>query len=407
MAYAISSQSELAAILETTIGTTPSTPEFTVWRMTSNSLNIEKDSYNSEERRVDRQLPTVRHGMKRIAGTVDSELSYLAFRDHIRHVLRYLDPASSTTGNAQYVDGGAETFAYATGPDTITRSAGSWIDDGFLVNMMVRITAPNNAANAAVGRVSVVTALVLTFDRLLNSADAAMNFTTDAAAAAGSTKLMGNYAVNGTTDSSFSVERKHGDITTGDFDLFTGVKVNTWNVEVENNSIVTMSFECMGYNMVNGDATADNSGTYTNADSTDPVDSFSGNILEGGSSIGYVTSASFSVNNNVQEASVVGSDTVAGLPAGQVLVEGNISVLFQDNTMLNKFINETASSLELALRDSAGNEVNIWIPKLKYTGGSKNISGDDLIALDMPFTAYRDTTTGNTIMVNMIPAIAT
>lgn len=65
---------------------------------------------------------------------------------------------------ATYVDTGAETFTFANAdPDTLTRSAGSWVTDGFTAGMAVTIAGAANAANNGTFIVDTVSATVLTF----------------------------------------------------------------------------------------------------------------------------------------------------------------------------------------------------------------------------------------------------
>lgn len=63
-------------IAEVTYGTTPASPAFATMRNTGASLKTTKDTFNSEELRQDRQIVDHRHGVKRVEGGIDFELSY-------------------------------------------------------------------------------------------------------------------------------------------------------------------------------------------------------------------------------------------------------------------------------------------------------------------------------------------
>ncbi len=56
---------------------------------------------------------------------------------------------------------GAPSLAFAAAGDTITRDAGSWLDDGFAAEMTVRVTG--TTSNNVTGELGGVTDLVLTF----------------------------------------------------------------------------------------------------------------------------------------------------------------------------------------------------------------------------------------------------
>jgi hypothetical protein len=73
-------------------------------------------------------------------------------------------------------------------------------------------------------------------------------------------------------------------------------------------------------------------------------------------------------------------------------VTGNITAYFDNDTLLNKFLNETESSLLMSVTDAAGNTFGAYLPKVKYTGGQPDISNEANSTLAMPFQALQDVT---------------
>jgi len=87
MTIATGSRHDMAYTVETTYGTTPSTPPFTPIRHTGTTLGLSKDAIQSEELREDRQIAHFRHGNKSVSGDINFELSYNTFNDLIEAVM--------------------------------------------------------------------------------------------------------------------------------------------------------------------------------------------------------------------------------------------------------------------------------------------------------------------------------
>ena len=80
-----------------------------------------------------------------------------------------------------------------------------------------------------------------------------------------------------------------------------------------------------------------------------------------------------------------------------------MSVFFQSKALLDKFINETSSSLVFVLTDPAGNTYDFTLPNIKYTGGQPDVSGDGEVTLAMPFVALYDSTEGSNLTIERNP----
>jgi hypothetical protein len=87
MTIATGSRHNLAYVLESTFGTTPSSPGFTPIRHTGTTLGLSKDAVESEELREDRQIAHFRHGNKSVTGDINFEMSYGGLDDLIQATL--------------------------------------------------------------------------------------------------------------------------------------------------------------------------------------------------------------------------------------------------------------------------------------------------------------------------------
>lgn len=219
--------------------------------------------------------------------------------------------------------------------------------------------------------------------------------------------LCGTWATNvlkaGTTRRSFTFERYFGGIATPEYHRFTGVEVNTLSMTIKPEAVVECSFGCIGQDSSIGTAIITGA-TYGAATTTEPFDAFTGSILEGGGAIGTVTSLDFTLENNIKPLPVVGSALTIDPVIGASRITGNLGVYFQNKTLLEKFINETASAITVTLTDAAGNDYTIDFSNVKYTGGSLPTEGDGEITLTLPFIALYDATDASQIVITRAPA---
>lgn len=87
MPQASGSRHSMGYILESVYGTTPATPAFKYLRHNTTSLNLNKNAFQSNELRADRQIADFRHGTRSGAGNVVGELSYGTYDDFLEAAL--------------------------------------------------------------------------------------------------------------------------------------------------------------------------------------------------------------------------------------------------------------------------------------------------------------------------------
>lgn len=199
----------------------------------------------------------------------------------------------------------------------------------------------------------------------------------------------------GTVQKSFTLERKFADIT--QYGVFTGCTMDKFSLEVKPNAIVTGSFSVVGKGAAYSGTPLDAIPTASQQES--PYDSFTGVMKEGGSTVAFVTGLSLSIQNNLSPNYVVGSNQTPFITAGRTNVSGTLSCMFQDLTMLNKFINETETSIEFTLGNGTTKSYTFKIPRVRYTGGDNAVSGEGVVTLSMPFMGVYDGTVGSALQI--------
>lgn len=204
---------------------------------------------------------------------------------------------------------------------------------------------------------------------------------------------------------SFTVERFFGDILTVDkpYHRFTGVEFNTLALSITANAMVTGTFGVLGQNMLTA-TTAIAGSTYADPTTTSPLDSFTGTLNEAGVPIAVITEIQLNIENGLEARFVVGSKQSIRPSVGRSNCSGTVTAYFENSALLDKFINETESSIVFELPDIAGNKYVITLPRIKYNGGQPDVEGEGPITLSMPFQALLDSVTGTNIIIDRTAA---
>lgn len=205
----------------------------------------------------------------------------------------------------------------------------------------------------------------------------------------------------GDTRRTFTVERLFADIST--YIRYRGCEVNTISINVAPNAIPTVSFGWIGLDQDTDNAIVTGA-TYTDASGNCPFDSFTGSVQEGGTSIGTVTSLDLNLDNGIEALFAIGSNKAVDKSIAKSNVTGNATIYFENETLMNKFINDTRSTLDLQLT-GVGGTLDISIPALSFTsGGNPDVSGDGSVTLSLDFQAIYDSVADSNIVITRTAA---
>jgi hypothetical protein len=385
------SRHSIYSVEESTYGTTPNNPALDLVRITGTTLGLAKDSLQSEEIRSDRQIADFRQGANQVGGDINFELSYGSFDQFLEAVLLSADWAAPA-------DTGVTTLSQSA--TQITRASGSFVTDGFEVGQTAEVTGfAGSGANGTV-LITAVAALALDVTALDGQ-------TLAVEAGDGDEQVVANPSIKaGTERRSFTFVRHFADIQTADnpYYIYRGVELNSVQFTIAANSMVTGTFSIIGQSQETAqDLTGLGTPTYNPASTTSPLDSFTGSLQEGGTTVAVVTEISMTLQNGIEPRFVVGSKNSIYPSIGRSNLTGQVTAYFEDSDLVNKFLNETESSLVFTLPDGAGNQLRVTIPRIKYTGGQPDVSGEGPITLAMPFQALLDSTESSNIRIERIP----
>jgi hypothetical protein len=199
----------------------------------------------------------------------------------------------------------------------------------------------------------------------------------------------------GTSLQSFTFEDRMSDIAL--YRKFKGCIVDRFNLRIQPNSFISASFAILGVAQESNMTTAlDNS--YSAVPNIAPFDSFQSVIKENDSVIAKVTGLNLVIDNNLDSAYRIGALNASQINIGRAKVSGEMTVYIDNPTLLQKFIDETETSLSLTCSNGTVTYEFI-VPRLKFTAGAVNLNDDQARILTLPFEALRDPTSQTMLQV--------
>lgn len=346
-------------------------------RRVSAAINLVKSSFESNEQRSDQQTVDFRHGTRKVDGSLNGELSCLTYQELMEAVFRSAFAAGATTG--------AVVTIAADNLGTFTRSAGSFIADGFKVGDLVLVAGFVTSANNGQWLVLGVTATVLTV--------AVPDTTTmvDEAAGASVTILVDGKKLqvpsSGHTRDYFTVEQLYEMGATDVSELASDLRVGSMSIQIQPNGMATINFGVMGRDM-----TSDASSYFT-APAVETVTAVlagaQGALYMAGVAIAVVTGLTIDQNGDMSLVDVVGAPISPDVFNGRFKVTGQFTALFENDTMWQNFKNETELSLVFKLTGGTDQAMVLKLPRIKLGGASKDDKENGPLVQTVPFTALR------------------
>lgn len=390
---------QLAYKLESSYGAAPGQSGAQSLRRVQSTLDLTKDTYQSAEIRTDQQMADFRHGVRRVAGQIQGELSPGTWKDLFATILKR-DFAAVTASMA------VSLMIAGTGPTyTLTRAAGSWLTDGYKVGMVVRLSVGSlNAANINKNLliVDITSAAAMSVMPLNGVALVAEGPITGCTVTA--TGKVNYIPTTGHTDKSLAFEHWYSDPGFAQSELFLGCKPAQAQVELPPTGIATINWDIRGQDMADTSTkrggvatTAQYFTSPTAATATGLVQSVNGIVRMGGNTISVLTGLSLTIAANFTGDPVVGSNVVPNQFPGRVLVNGQATMYFDSVTMRDAFINETEVEIIAAFssdNSATSDFITITLPRVKL-GGAQKDDGEKGLVQTIPFQALFNSVGGS------------
>lgn len=379
---------------EVTWGTL-ATCTFQELRFTGESFAYNISNITSGEIRSDRQVTALIQTDADVTGGFNFELSYDSFNAMLEGALwsDWSTNLSISTSGIGIVDDGTLTAGTGATADVANFSlatVGQWIE----------LRGSSNATNNGYYQITAKA----------SSESMTVSPVPDGTVASGSDTITisGSYLRNGTTEHSYSVIRYHGGLASGQYFTFLGQVVNSFNLAAQSGAILTGSFDFIGKNATltqssSDVASADAAGTNDVLNAVSNV----AEVREGGTDVStcLVNGLDFTIANNVRGLKAIGNLGNCDIGVGKCDVTGTLTAYFKDDSLYDKYLAGTASSLSYKVEDSSGNAYIVDMPQIEFESDGINAGGQDQDVMEtLGFRAIKDPAYDYTIQFSKFAA---
>lgn len=379
---------------ESTWGVAPAAGSAKYLRRTTLELDLTRESFESAEISSTAQTSDMRLGSDNVEGTLSGELSPGSYSDFFASLLRGTW-AAATTNTSTVV------AASSTG-NKIVRSAGDWIALGFRIGDLVNISGFPTTGNNGSAIVTALTTTDMSFDTTSITLVTEAEGDSVTVAVAGK-KLVIPLLPSDRTDDSYTIEQFYDNIVVNR--LATGVKIGSASVTIGTDAMVTAEFGLMGKNVVS-------SGTryFTSPAAASTTSIFSGNfglLCVDNVPQAIITGLNFEITGNTEAGKVIGQRNAAAIFLGRITASGEFTAYFSDDSIYNKFYNETAISIVHKFVGDDGQAMVVKFPKVKLGGSSVSDQEVGGCVQTVPFTALLNDGTNAAIEQSAVVIIDT
>lgn len=380
-------------IKETTWGVTPTTPRLKGLRITGEDLMHEKETIQSQEVRADRQVADLVEVGVQASGGFEFELSFGSFTP-------FLVAALFATPVEIDVEYAASDLDFAT--STLQASVDDFpaVPVGATVMLSGFTNPANNGLKLVVAR-SLAGGLVFAPGSFVADQAGPMDIT-----------FTGTHLRNGTTRSSFSLERRLITSAGADFfHSFLGQTVDSMELNFESKQIVTGSFGFVGKIGGAGDNSLDAAVAASGYDpaATTPVMNATANIgnflFDNTASAECLKSLTLTIANGLRGKDCMGTKGNFDIGVGTFEVTGNLSGYFLNNALYQKYLDHADVALSWQVTDALGNTLVFTLPRLKLATSDPKVEGRNTdVMVNADFTAILDPVTQATLIIDLHPA---
>ena len=388
MAQASGVFKQLAYKVEASYGLVPAAASAQALRRVTSDLSLSKDTYQSNEIRTDQQVSDMRHGVRRVAGTIAGELSPGTYKDFMAAAVRKVWVATAAlTAVSLTIAGSGPTYT-VTGTGFLTGAA---LKVGDVIQLSVgTLNAANLSKNLVIAAMSNTELTVYPLNGVALFAQGPV---------AGCTiTVMGKKTwapLTGHTNLSYSIEHWFSDITQSE--VYSGCQPASIDLQLPATGLSTVSIGFAGQDITT--AAAQYFTAPTAATTTGLTAAVNGLLLIGATASTAIRSFSLQIQSNRSGDAVVGSNIVPTQFPGRIMATGQLTAYFEDATLRDAFIAETDVAMTVVLSSdntAASKFVAFVLPRCKLTSATKD-DGEGGITATLAFTALLPSTGGSGI----------
>lgn len=365
----------VAYLVESTFNTPPGTTGATQFRANAGAgLALSRQEIKANEIRADLKTTMSRLGSKEVKGAYTGDLSVGTFDPLLEAALRGTWSAVLSLTSANFT-------SITTTTNTIVAAGGSWLSMGIMEGDVIRLTGSamsgNNNRNL---RVTGVTVSTITVAETLTA-----DGTADTAATITRSKKLIQPAVP--VRRSFTIEETYQDIDMSE--RFTGCRVSSLKLTGKPNGMVEIEFGIVGADDSVLDTVASPYFTNPVVTSTLGLVMSDATLRVGGADVVNLTSFDLMLDLKAKTEPVVGSMTTPDVFDNAAEVSGSFSAIRKDMSYLQQYAAETEIQMQVLMVEPTGSPasfVNLFVPRVKLVGGTKQFGQDGPLVATHPFT---------------------
>lgn len=372
---------------EPAIATEPAASGGRLLRRVSTTLNLRKSTYASSEIREDRQVGDFRHGGRRVEGGISGEFSPATYFDFIEAAHR----DTATAANLSTTQAAITSLAADNAASTLTFGGGDPVTIGFRVGDVIRATNLTGAGIPNNGRNFTILGFGGTSNRTITVSPAPTThtaITTVTVTRPGRTTIV---PATGHVSRRVAIEDHATDLDLSR--LFTECRVSGYRIGLPAEGMATFETMLMGRGMQVLTGASAPFFTAPSAITTTGIGAAANGLIRvGGTTVGVVTGIELSLAMEAEAPSVVGQLFPPEIFLGTANITGTLTALFEDEILLNNYLNEDEISVLVRVDAGGGvapEAVSIFLPRIKFTGGDVQRSGQGAQPISLPFQALR------------------
>lgn len=395
---ASTSRGQVSYILESTFGVTPGAGTPKDLRVTGETLDYAVTKEQSSEINASRAVSSVIATGANTSGGLQAEMQYAEYDPLMAAVLQSTWAAYGTNGVS------AATFLGTFTATTITAgtaTSGADIFTSLKKGQWFRVVPASGGSNGGkflrVSKTVAPTTTVITLD-------AATPAVVQASIA---TSIATSRLTNGTTQTSYSIERKALDI--GQFMCYRGQTPSKLSIGIQSGAISTLSIDFMGKDMAIAASTnLPGGGTTTPSQTYDIHSGVAGATCQfwyGGAPLTgtYVKSVTFDYDNALRSQDAICTLGSVGVAAGQIVCTLTMQVYFADATIYTDFLANAYPEVVFSSIDPLGNGYFFTLPRANISSVKTNMGAKDQdMMLDVTFACVRDASNADSTLRQVV-----
>lgn len=399
MSLGSSSLVNVAIIKETTFGVVPTSASpnpAKFLRVTGESLDYTINKEASEEINSNRTTSSMIPLSASASGALETEVSYREYDDILESTLQSTFTVYGTAGVS-------DEFTAAFTATTITASvapSGTSAFTNLKKGQFFLVNGSGTANDAKVLRVSLVTAPTSTVITLDTNTPAVV------ASGSATTTISSSRLVNGTTQTSFSIERQSPDV--GEYWVYTGMTPSSMDVSISAGARSTLSFNFMGKELIRKESSTNMPGTIAASQNFEIHSGVTGPSciiwVDGAPLVGtFAQTLSFNYDNALREQTAICNLSAIGMGSGTIAATGTMEIYFNSGALYEKFANNDNVAITFSTMDNNGNGYIFSLPKVSFSKVSTAAGGKDAdMMLSLEFTALDDRGNAESGLRNLI-----